>query len=334
MANVRDYRTRIRSVRSTQQITRAMKMVSAAKLRRAQDRIVAARPYARKMLEVLSSLAARVHPEMHALLSRRPEEKILVVVITADKGLCGSFNTNILNRARLFLDELMGRSRSGPAGFAAPSPLAAATSKKVQVDVIGRKARDWFRRRHYPVRRVRVDLFKEVTLAQARDVAGDLIDVFSRAEFDAVYLVYNEFKSVIQQRVVIEPLLPIPRASFGPAAFRVEGAAARAASAPGGKAVPGGTISSAPEQPEDYIYEPDREALFAALLPKHVMIQAHRVLLESAAAEHGARMTAMDNATRNAGEMIDTLTLQMNKIRQASITKEILEVVSGAEALK
>jgi len=309
MANVRDYRTRIRSVKSTQQITRAMKMVSAAKLRRAQDRILAARPYARKMLEVLSSLAARVHPERHALLSRRPEEKVLVIVITADKGLCGSFNTNILNRARVVLDGLMGRSREGGRAAAAPAP-----AKTVQVDVIGRKARDWFRRRSYPVRNVQVDVFKEVTLGHARDLADDLIDVFSRGEFDAVYLVYNEFKSVIQQRVVVEPLLPIPQASFEPAA---------------GEPGPAAT-----ERPEEYLYEPDRETLFAALLPKHVMIQTHRVLLESAAAEHGARMTAMDNATRNAGEMIDTLTLQMNKIRQASITKEILEVVSGAEALR
>src|SRR2546425_9603378 len=164
MANVRDYRTRIRSVRSTQQITRAMKMVSAAKLRRAQDRILAARPYARKMLEVLSSLAARVHPEMHPLLRRRPEEKVLVVVITADKGLCGSFNTNILNRARSFLDGLTGRSGAGPAAPAGASRTAAAPARRVQVDAIGRKARDWFRRRDYPVRTVLVDVFKEITL--------------------------------------------------------------------------------------------------------------------------------------------------------------------------
>ena len=289
MANVRDYRTRIRSVKSTQQITRAMKLVSASKLRRAQDRILAARPNARKMLEVLSSLATRAHPEKHPLLSRRPEEKVLVVVITADKGLCGSFNTNILNRARAFLEDRRGR----PAGH-------------VQVDIIGKKARDWFRRRDYAVRRTVVDIFRDVTFEGARDIATPLIDLFSRGELDAVYLVYNEFKSVMQQRVVVEPLLPIPRGAFA------------AAAAP----------------PEDYLYEPDQESLFAALLPKHVMIQVQRALLESAAAEHGARMTAMENATRNAGEMIDSLTLQMNKIRQAAITKEILEVVSGAEALK
>src|SRR3989338_2659375 len=264
MANVRDYRTRIRSVKSTQQIARAMKLVSAAKLRRSQDRILAARPYARKMLEVLSSLAARARPERHPLLSRRPQEKVLVVVITADKGLCGSFNTNILNRARAFLNERMGSAVGGE---------GAGPGKKIQVDIIGRKARDWFRRRDYAVRRTVVDIFRDVTFEEARGIAGDLIDLFSRGEFDAVYLVYNEFKSVMQQRVVVEPLLPIPRAAFGPGAF---GAGRGAGGAIPGEAIPGGT------QPEDYIYEPDQETLFAALLPKHVMIQVHRVLLESA----------------------------------------------------
>ncbi|HYS04252.1 MAG TPA: ATP synthase F1 subunit gamma [Candidatus Dormibacteraeota bacterium] len=300
MANVRDYRTRIRSVKSTQQITRAMKMVAAAKLRRAQDRILAARPYARKMLEVLSSLAARANPEKHPLLVRRSEGKVLLVVVAADKGLCGSFNTNIVNRARAVLDDLA--ASSGPA------------AGTILVDIIGRKARDWFRRRPYPVRRVQVDLIRDVSLEDTRGIATDLIEQFTSGAIDSVRLVYNEFKSVIQQRVVVEPLLPIPRGTFGPGAFEAPDAAAPAL--------------------EDYIYEPDQEALFAALLPKHVMIQVHRVLLESAAAEHGARMTAMENATRNAGEMIDSLTLQMNKIRQASITKEILEVVSGAEALR
>jgi F-type H+-transporting ATPase subunit gamma len=297
MANVRDFRTRIRSVKSTQQITRAMYLVAAAKMRRAQERIVTARPYAKKMLEVLSSLAARAGADRHPLLARRPEEKVIVVVISADKGLCGSFNTNILNRARAFLDGLR--------------------DKQVQVDVIGKKARDWFKRRHYTVRRTEADLFRDLTPAKADAIAKDLAARFTDGECDAVYMVYNEFKSVLQQRVVVEPLLPIPRAMFDEQAA----AARREESAQG-------------PPPEDYIYEPDDATLFATLLPKHVMTQVFRALLESAAAEQGARMTAMDNATRNASEMIDALTLQMNKIRQASITKEILEVVSGAEALK
>src|SRR5256885_13361729 len=171
MANVRDYRTRIRSVKSTQQITRAMKMGAAAKLRRAQDRILAARPYARKMLEVLSSLAARANPEKHPLLVRRPEGKVLVVVVTADKGLCGSFNTNILNRARAVLDDLSAAGGKGARTF--------------RVDAIGRKARDWFRRRRYPVRRVVVDLFRDVSLQDARGIAADLIEQFSSGEIDA-----------------------------------------------------------------------------------------------------------------------------------------------------
>ncbi len=297
MANVRDYRTRIRSVKSTQQITRAMKLVAASKLRRAQDRILAARPYARKMLEVLSSLAARANPDRHPLLARRPETRVVVVVITADKGLCGSFNTNILNRARELLDSQADR--------------------QVQVDLVGRKGREWFRRRPYATRRVMLDVTRNVTLEQARQVASELIRGFVAAEIDAVHVVYNEFKSVIQQRVIVEPLLPIPRAVFGAAAFGA-----------GRPAAPSG------ETAEDYIYEPGDVQLFEVLLPKHVEIQVYRALLESAAAEHGARMTAMENATRNADEMIESLTLQMNKIRQASITKEILEVVSGAEALK
>jgi len=298
MANVRDFRTRIRSVKSTQQITRAMKLVSAAKLRRAQDRIVMARPYARKMLEVLSSLASRANPEKHPLLARRMEERVIVVVMTSDRGLCGSFNTNILNRARTFLDGLGDR--------------------QVRVDLVGRKARDWFRRRRYATRRVLVDVFRNVSVEHARDIASDLAAGFTRAEFDAVHLVYNEFKSVIQQRVVVEPLLPIPRAALAPSG---------SPGAPGEEAAMGGAS-------EDYLYEPSDRELFERLLPKHVEIQVYRALLESAAAEHGARMTAMDNATRNAEEMIETLTLQMNKIRQAAITKEILEVVSGAEALR
>jgi len=306
MANVRDLRTRIRSVKSTQQITRAMKLVSASKLRRAQDRILAARPYARKMGDVLSSLAVRANPERHPLLARRPEERVIVVVITADKGLCGSFNTNILNRVRHLLDGMHDR--------------------EVRVDIVGKKGRDWFRRRDYTVRRALVDLFRSLSLDQAREIASDLIRGFTAGEWDAVYLVYNEFKSAIQQQVVVEQLLPIPRDTFGHDAFR--GADAGGAPAEGG-------VNKRPVAPgEDYIYEPGDRQLFETLLPKHVEIQVYRSLLESSAAEQGARMNAMSNATRNAEEMIESLTLQMNKIRQASITKEILEVVSGAEALK
>jgi len=309
MANVRDFRTRIRSVKSTQQITRAMYLVSASKLRRAQERIVAARPYARKMLDVLSSLAARADAASHPLLARRPEERVVALIITADKGLCGAFNTTILNQARHYLDGVSG--------------------KKVQVDVVGRKGRDWFRRRKYDVRRMEVDLFKNLGPQQAIDLALPLIDPFTAGEIDAVYLVYNEFKSVIQQRVVVEPLLPIPISVFE--ALVAGGAGTAAAGGAHHGHSPG---DQARVPPEDYIYEPSAAAIFDTLLRRHVGTQIYRALLESAAAEQGARMTAMDNATRNARDMIDSLTLKMNKIRQASITKEILEVVSGAEALK
>jgi F-type H+-transporting ATPase subunit gamma len=290
MANVRDFRTRIRSVKSTQQITRAMKLVAASKLRRAQDRVLAARPYARKMHEVLASLAVRANPELHPLLAQRPEKRVIAVVITADKGLCGSFNTNILQSARRFLDRLQ--------------------AEDLQVDMIGRKGRDWLKHRSYRPRRVMVDLFRDLSLREAREVGSDLIERFSQDECDAVYLVYNEFKSAIRQEVVVRPLLPIPRAELEA----------------------GGGAAAVP--PEDYIYEPQAAQLFANLLPKYVEVQVYHALLESSAAEHGARMSAMENATRNAGEMIETLTLQMNKIRQSAITNEILEVVSGAEALK
>jgi F-type H+-transporting ATPase subunit gamma len=295
MANVRDFRTRIRSVKSTQQITRAMYLVSAAKMRRAQEKILAVRPYALKMLDVLSSLAARVETSTHPLLARREERKVLVVVMSADKGLCGSFNTNILNRARTFIASLGDR--------------------EVKVDVIGKKARDWFKRRAYTLRRVDVDLFKDIQVATARDIGRSLVDPFVAGEFDAVYLVYNEFKSIMHQRPIVERLLPIPVEIFQ-------------------RGVEAGAGDAGALRAEDYIYEPDDGSLFDRLLPRHVGTQVYRALLESGAAEQGARMTAMNNATRNAGDMIDALTLQMNKIRQAAITKEILEVVGGAEALK
>ena len=311
MANVRDYRTRIRSVKSTQQITRAMYLVAAAKMRRSQERIVAVRPYALKMLDVLSSLAARADAAKHPLLARREERRVIVLVISSDKGLCGSFNTNILNRARTFLDTLRDR-------------------EDVQVDIVGRKARDWFKRRAYKTRRVQVDLLKDLDIPRVREFAQELVRGFTALEYDAVYMIYNEFKSILQQRPVVERLLPIPIEVFERRAAEESGGEAKPAAGAGGA----GHAAAGEVTAEDYIYEPDDRSLFDRLLPRHVGTQVYRALLESGAAEQGARMTAMNNATRNASEMIDRLTLEMNKIRQAAITKEILEVVGGAEALK
>jgi len=278
-----DIRRRIRSVKNTQQITKAMKMVSAAKLRRAQDAMFAARPYARKMMEVLQNMAARAEPAAHPLLEPREGDRILLVLVTADKGLCGGFNANIIRAAVRFLED--------------KRPEA------VELSLLGRKGRDYFRRRHYRVRSEQVGLFQALRYHAAQSIARDLIKAFTGREVDQVYLVYNEFKSVIQQRVVVERLLPIERKAIEPH-----------------------------EPSLDYLYEPGPAKIYAEMLPKHVEIQVWRALLESAAAEHGARMAAMDAATRNAGEMIDRLTLYMNKVRQAAITKEIIEVVSGAGA--
>ncbi|MGE5126239.1 MAG: ATP synthase F1 subunit gamma [Betaproteobacteria bacterium] len=276
-----DIRRRIRSVKSTQQITKAMKMVSAAKLRRAQEAMFAARPYARKMMEVLNSLASRANPEAHPLLEDRGHGRVLLVVVTGDKGLCGAFNANIIRAAARFIAEQ-------PEGG-------------VELELVGRKGRDFFKRRAVKVRAEHVGVFAALRYQTARELAGELIDSFTRGEVDQVFLVYNEFKSVIQQRIVIDRLLPIERHALRP------------------------------QQPAlDHLYEPSPAAIFSQILPKHVEVQVWRALLESAAAEHGARMTAMDSATNNASEMIDRLTLYMNKVRQAAITKEIIEVVSGA----
>jgi len=285
MANLRDIRTRIRSVKNTQQLTYAMKLVSATKLRRAQERVLSARPYARRMLQVLNSLATRADPKHHPLLARRGDLKVELVVITADRGLCGGFNANIVKKAAEFLQ---GR-RGG----------------QTTLSLVGKKGRDHFRRRKVAIRRETVDIFRKVTYPHAAEIARELIQGYVTRELDAVYLLYNEFKSAIQQRVVVEKLLPIEQLSF-------EG----------------------PGFPTDYIYEPGEKELFNQILPKHVETQVFRALLESAASEQGARMAAMDSATQNAAEMIESLTLNMNKVRQAGITKEILEVVSGAAALK
>jgi F-type H+-transporting ATPase subunit gamma len=279
-----DIRRRIRSVRSTQQITKALKMVSAAKLRRAQDAMFAARPYARKMMEVLNSLASRAEPDAHPLLEDRPRGRVLMVVVTADKGLAGAFNANIIRTAQRFLVDQGG-------------------SETVEMSLVGRRARDFFRRREVKIRSEYVSVFQPLRYETARKLAHELIEAFTSREVDQVFLVYNEFKSVIQQRIVVDRLLPIERHAIRPQ-----------------------------EPALDYVYEPSPAAIFADILPKHVEVQVWRALLESQAAEHGARMTAMDAATNNASEMIDRLTLYMNKVRQAAITKEIIEVVSGAGA--
>jgi F-type H+-transporting ATPase subunit gamma len=283
MANVRDIRRRIRSVRSTQQVTKAMKMVAAAKLRRAQERILAARPYANQMLAVLNSLATRAKPDTHPLLAVRGAERLEVLIVTADKGLCGGFNTNILKKGSAFIEEHR--------------------EQVLSMHLVGRKGRDYFRKRGRTITGEYIDLFRTLSYEDAARIARNIMSRYIERELDAVYLVYNEFKSVIQQRVVVERLLPIQRLEVSPAL-----------------------------NVQDYIYEPSPQALFDMLLPRHVEFQVLRALYESAAAEFGARMSAMDAATRNADEMINSLTLFMNRVRQASITKEIIEVVSGAEA--
>jgi F-type H+-transporting ATPase subunit gamma len=281
MPNLLDIRRRIRSVKNTQQITKAMKTVSAAKLRRAQERVLNARPYADQLRKVLGNLASRVENISHPLLEARPEQKILVLVVTADRGLCGAFNANIIRTAQNFMRER--RNQAASLSFA------------------GRKARDFFRRRAVAIHSEFINIFSRLDYSNAKEIAGRVTESYAKAEFDAVYLLYNEFKSVIQQRVVIEQLLPLTRAELGESTSRV-----------------------------DYIYEEPPQRIFNKLLPRFVEVQIYRALLESAASEHGARMAAMDTATRNAGEMIDMLTLNMNRVRQAAITREIIEVVSGA----
>jgi F-type H+-transporting ATPase subunit gamma len=284
MPNLLDIRRRIRSVKNTQQLTKAMKTVSAAKLRRAQERVFSARPYAEQLKRVLGNITSRIENVSHALLGVRPEQRILLVVVTADRGLCGAFNTNILRAASSFLREHAG--------------------KTINLATAGRKGRDFFRRRGIPIRAEFVNIFSKLDYGHARDISEAIVKAYSDAEIDAVYIVYNEFKSVIQQRIVVEKVLPLSSRDLQSAAGEV-----------------------------DYIFEQPPQEIFDRLLPRYVEVQIYRALLESAAAEHGARMASMDAATRNAGEMIDMLTLNMNRIRQAAITKEIIEVVSGAGAL-
>ena len=290
MPSLLDLRRRIRAVKSTQQITKAMKAIAASRLRRAQDRILGARPFAVQMQRVLGGLAAHVDTGAHPLLARRgpdaPPRPTLLVVVTADKGLCGGFNTNIIKEA----GGVIGRT----------------SGAGVSLGLVGRKGRDFFARRGFDVRFELVNLFSQLEYGHAQAVAREAVAAYTGGEVDSVKLVYNEFKSVLQQRVVVDQVLPIPR-------HEIE--------ADGGEVLP------------DYLYEPDPREIFDTLIPRHVEVQFWRALLESAAAEHAARLTAMDAASNNATEMIEDLTLYMNKVRQASITREIIEVVSGAEAL-
>ena len=288
MANLRAIRKRVSSVKSTQQITRAMKMVSAAKLRRAQDAINAARPYARKMREVVTAVAGRAGSDAHPLLTAREGKKLALLVVTSDRGLCGSFNSGLTRAVYRFLNEHRDEY------------------EEITLFVVGRKGRDFFRRREIPIRKEYLGVLGAVSRQHAETVAGDLAGGFLDGEFDEVQIAFNEFRSAISQNVRFEQMFPIALESSGKTA--------------------GDEV--------DYLYEPSREEILATLLPKYVQTMILRVLLESVAGEHGARMTAMDSATSNSADMIARLTLQMNRARQATITTELTEIVSGAEALK
>jgi F-type H+-transporting ATPase subunit gamma len=288
MPSLIDLRRRIRSVHNTQQITKAMKMVSAARLRRAQESALEGRPYSRMLREMLASVLGKLAEDspvrQHPLLESREEKRILLVVLAGEKGLCGAFNSNVFRTARSFLVQH--------------------SAVRVELDLLGKKARDFYRRRPVEIGGQWVGVLNKVEFAAAREVAGRIIQRFTEREIDAVYLLYNEFKSVLTQRVALQRLLPVETEQAGPA-----------------RAV-------------DYIYEQPPERIFRTLLPKFVEINVYQAMLESAASEHAARMTAMDAATRNAGEVIEKLTLHLNRVRQASITNDLIEVVSGAAALE
>src|SRR5262245_20115835 len=288
MATLRDIRRRIRSVQSTQKITRAMKLVAAAKLRRAQERVLAARPYASKMAELLGNLvsAASSDGAPHPLLEQREGPPRQIVVITADRGLAGAFNANIIRQA---LALVRGSSQAD-----------------LTLVVVGRKGRDFFRRRSWTIKHAMLGFWDRLAFSHAQELSDFFVKEYLEGEVDEVHLVYNEFRSVAVQRPVQVQLLPIVR----------------------------GEVQGSEAQPVDYLYEPGPEAILGELLPRHVRRQVYRALMESVAGEYGARMTAMEAATKNATEMIDLLTIQYNKARQEKITKELLDIVGGAEALR
>lgn len=291
MPTLRDIRKRLKAIENTKKITAAMKMVAAAKLRKVQDRMLNFRPYAQGMESVLSNLAQTAEREMHPLLVLRPRKTVEVLVITSDKGLCGAFNANILRTSYKYINSLQQE------GF------------ELSLSVVGRKARDFFRRRNVPMRNTWIGLSGRVTYTDAQGIAKDLIENYTNETIDEVTILYNEFKSLIAQKVTTTKLLPI-------GALEEEGAKEPS------------IISG------DYLYEPSRAVVFETLLPKYIEIQIYRALLESSASEEAARMTAMENATKNCGELIDKVTLLANKVRQAAITKDLMDIVGGVEALK
>ncbi len=292
MATLRDIRKRLKAIQNTQKITAAMKMVAAAKLRKVQDTMLNFRPYAVKMHSVLSNLAGTSEREIHPLLAFRPRRTVEVIVITSDRGLCGAFNTNILKTASARINALKKE------GFG------------LSLSTVGRKARDYFRRRNIPMRQSWTGLSGRLAYANAQEIANDLIDKYTDETIDEVILIYSEFKSLILQKVSVTKLLPL-------GAFETEEAK--------GKESP---VSN------DFLYEPSRAAIFDRLLPKYIETQVYRALLESQASEEAARMTAMENATNNCRDLITKVTLLANKVRQASITKELMDIVGGVEALK
>ena len=301
MPSLRDIKRRITSVKSTQKITRAMKMVAAAKLRRAQEAILRARPYAYEMRSLVDSLAQRAQQDAHPLLRRSAGGKVGVIVVTSDRGLCGGFNANIVNfTLRALQDRFAGR--------------------EVELTVVGRKGLETLRRRPVTICRSFIGQQDKSPMRAASEVIDEIMKDFVASGVDEIHCVYNEFKSAVQQRVTLECLLP----------FETEEVADKAQTSTEEEA-PG--TDTPQETLIDYLYEPNQEEVFEALLTKHMYVQMHRILFESAASEHGARMTAMDSATRNAGDVIDRLSLIYNRARQDAITKELIEVISGAEAL-
>ncbi|MBI5179935.1 MAG: ATP synthase F1 subunit gamma [Nitrospirae bacterium] len=287
MPNLQHIKRRIGSVKNTQQITKAMKMVAAAKLKRAQDRILEARPYAQKMLSVLGNLSERVERESHPLLAKRGDKKIEVMIVTSDRGLCGAFNANIIRKSFEFLREKR------------------AEGCEITLNAVGRKGRDFYRRRDFEIRKAYAGIFDRLSYQNASEIGVDIVESYEKGLFDELYVVYNEFKSAMQQRVIIEKLLPIEPSVETEIAFTA-----------------------------DYIFEPSAKVILHSLLPKHIEVQTFRILLESNASEYGARMTAMEAATKNAKELIKKLTLVYNRTRQSMITKELMDIINGSEALK